>query len=108
MTNYISFVGYFDVLPNEQQLTKKYKRETRINDRDDIEDTGYLLDVKYQSIGGKDSLTVYLADLGDNIGHLVADCSAGGWCDSAFVRIQNGEPVKSELNFNPNPVEQVI
>jgi len=94
--NYISFVGFFDKLPNEQELENQLQQ-------------GLFADLPQKCIGGQDSLSIYLTDLGNGIGYLVADCPAGGWEDAAFVTLSNdGQPVKSEDNWNPNPVPQAI
>lgn len=72
---------------------------------------GFRDNLEYGVIGGQDSLTVWLAKLSENpfMGHLVADCPQGGWVESMWVLLDNeGNPVKAEGNFNPNPVPQVI
>ncbi len=72
---------------------------------------GFREGLLYKVIGRQDSLTVYLAEYPYNecIGHLVADCPQGNWVDSMWVKLDNeGNPVKAEENFNPNPVPQVI
>lgn len=102
---YISFVGHFDELPNQSELLEKYPVK--------IADDGYIdpfrPSLTYIQIDQVDSLYIYLAKISDGIGHIVADCSAGGWTDDAFIALdENDNPVKSPANYNPNPVEQLV
>lgn len=114
---YISFVGSFDELPNLDELQTQYPERidywTELDyDYQDVEcsaPTGFRNGLSYYSIGGQDSVTVYLAKIDDKIGHLVADCPAAGWVEECFCYLnEDGEPVKSGDDFNPNPIEQII
>ena len=110
---YISFVGSFDELSNLEELQTQYREQFDVwTDNEDVEFSeprGFRNGLSYSSIGGQDSVTVYLAKVTDTIGHLVVDCPAGGWVEECFCHInEDGEPVKSGDNFNPNPIEQII
>lgn len=116
-TAYISFCGTFNVPPNAKSLAMQFPMQyeevfqgTDSNGDDCYKDvsTGFRSGISYESIDGKDSLTVYLAKIDDSTGHLVASCPAGGWADETFVFLgQSGHPIKSAGNYNPNPVEQL-
>lgn len=70
---------------------------------------GFRDGLKYEAIGGVDNFTIYLATINASIGHLVASCPSAGWVDDCFVYLdESGHPIKSEENFNPNPVEQLL
>lgn len=116
-TQYISFCGTFYVPQNANDLSSQFPlqyneifegTDSLGDDRYREVSTGFRDGLNYEAIDGKDSLTVYLAKLSGNIGHLVASCPAGGWADETFVFLDEHEqPVKSADNFNPNPVEQL-
>jgi len=98
-TRYISFCGTFEVPFNADALSAQFPLQY---------DTAFRDGLSYEAIDGKDSLTVYLAKVDHNTGHLVASCPAGGWEDETFVFLDNeGSPVKSAENFNLNPVRQL-
>lgn len=114
---YISFVGFFPEVSESKLLQSTYPlqyeevfegRDSHGDDRFRDVSTGFRAGLKYDAIDGKDSLTVFLAKVDDNTGHLVASCPEGGWADECFVYLdESGDPKKSEDNFNPNPVEQL-
>ena len=114
---YISFVGFFDE-PSDPELKTRYPMtfqeiyegtDSHGDERYRSVSCGFREGLKYECIGGVDSLTAYLATISDGIGHLVADCPQGGWVDDCFVYLDdNGQPIKSEENYNPNPVEQLL
>ena len=116
-TQYISFCGTFNVPENVDALAAQFPIEyyeiyegtdSHGKERYREVSTGFRSGLSYEAIDGKDSLTVYLAKVSGNIGHLVASCPAGGWADETFVFVdEHGRPVKSAENFNPNPVEQL-
>lgn len=116
-TQYISFCGTFDVPENADDLAAQFPMQydevfegtdSLGDDRYRDVSTGFRDGLSYDAIDGKDSLTVYLAKVSDNIGHLVASCPAGGWADETFVFLdEGGTPMKSAENFNPNPIEQL-
>lgn len=116
-TQYVSFCGTFEVPENNNELSKKFPlqyeeifegTDSLGEDRYREVSTGFRDGLTYETINGKDSLTVYLAKIDDSTGHLVASCRAGGWADETFVFLnEHGKPVKSANNFNPNPVEQL-
>lgn len=118
MTKYISFCGTFDVPENSAALYDRFPLQYREifegtdshgEDRYREVSTGFCDGLKYVVIDGENSLTVYLATVTNNIGHLVASCPAGGWADETFVFLdESGNPVKSEENFNYNPVRQLL
>lgn len=96
-TKYVSFCGTF-LVPEIKESEFAFE-----------EGSCFLEGYAYKQIGGQDSLTVFLTEVADGIGHLVADCPANGWQDSTFVLLdEENLPIKSEDNFNPNPVPQVI
>lgn len=105
MTTYISFIGFLET-PSESDLltlNRVYPPNHKCR--------GFRENLQYKEIGGKDSLTIELAVIPGHahIGHLVADCTPGGWVSDTFVMLdENGDPIKSPENFNPNPVEQII
>ena len=122
MTTYISFVGFLET-PTEDSISilnrvyppalSEVLEGYNSHDEPVYKDynEGFRAGLEYKEIGGKDSLTIYLAKLSaaPGIGHLVADCTPGGWVSDTFVNLdENGEPIKAAENFNPNPVEQVI
>ena len=114
---YISFVGFIQEPENIETLQYTYlmgMQEVFLGENSHQEEvydwkpTGFRDGLKYEVIGGQDSLTVYLATIDQNTGHLVADCPEGGWVNDCFCVLDaEGNPVK-ENQFNPNPVEQVI
>ena len=116
-TQYISFCGAFNVPENADALAVQFPlqydevfegTDSHGDDRYRDVSTGFRDGLSYASIDGKDSLTVYLAKIDDNVGHLVASCPAAGWADETFVFLdERGNPVKSAENFNPHPVEQL-
>lgn len=116
-TQYISFCGTFNVPANANELAKLFPiqydeifegTDSHGDDRYRDVSTGFRNGLNYETIDGKDSLTVYLAKIDDSTGHLVASCPAGGWADETFVFLdEGGNPVKSAENFNPNPIEQL-
>lgn len=116
-TQYISFCGTFNVPGNADILSAQFPQQydeifegtdSHGDDRYREVSTGFRDGLGYEAIDGKDSLTVYLAKVSGNIGHLVASCPAGGWADETFVFLdESGKPVKAAENFNPNPVEQL-
>lgn len=100
-TCYISFCGFFDVpdINFDTQFPKIPEESAR----------GFRKGLKYEQHEVRDSLTVYLAEIDEQFGHLVADCPNGNWVDSCFVFLdKNGNPIKSDKNFNPNPVPQLL
>ena len=124
---YVSFVGFLVLPSNNQQLEKEYPKiknyyepnplygeecEEWYDESREIWTTQYVQEkefrqgLEYQSLDGKDSLTVYLAIIDHKTGHLVADC--GGWSTGTFVVLENGRPKKSQNNYNPNPIEQLV
>lgn len=115
---YISFVGFIQEPTNHAELSEQYPQQfhERYLGEDSLGDfvynhvgEGFRDGLEYSVIGGENSLTVWLAVVSDGIGHLVADCPAGGWVDECFcVLDSDGKPLKSEDNYNPNPVPQVI
>jgi hypothetical protein len=129
---YISFCGEFQVPSNCEELKAKHPKtfgfeevlvRNRYNEIDDdgrqveIDDDFYRKEryeneyregLDYEYIDGKDSLSVYLAVIDNNVGHLVADCTAGGWVSSTFVVLEDGKPKRPVSNFNPNPVRQLV
>lgn len=117
-TRYISFCGVFSVPENFKRLEAAYPlqydeifegTDSHGDDRYREVSTGFRDGLNYEAIDGQDSLTVYLARIDGNTGHLVASCPAGGWADETFVFLdESGAPVKSEDNFNPNPVRQLV
>lgn len=116
-TAYISFCGTFNVPANADELSSQFRiqydeifdgTDSHGNDRYRDVSIGFRDGLTYEAIDGKDSLTVYLAKVSDEIGHLVASCPEGGWADETFVFLDEaGIPVKSADNFNPSPVEQL-
>ena len=130
-STYISFVGTVLLPTNVEELKSKYSvatyqedvlvRNREIGYDDDnnqveidndywsteTKETGFRNDLEYKAVDGKDSLTVYIAKINDKIGHLVADCPAGGWVESCFVQLENGNLKKATENTNPNPVRQL-
>jgi len=116
-TQYISFCGTFNVPANANELATQFPiqyaeifegTDSHGDDRYRDVSTGFRDGLNYEVIDGKDSLTVYLAKIDDNTGHLVASCPAGGWADETFVFLDRQDNlVKSSENFNPNPVEQL-
>lgn len=63
----------------------------------------------YSQIDYRDSLTIYLARINEQIGHLVADCPEGGWVEECFVYLDSdGNPIKDDDNWNPNPIPQLL
>jgi len=123
MATYISFVGFLEtpfdrsikVLdriypPNISEVFQGYDSHGEPFYQNYNE--GFRAKLEYKEIAHKDSLTIYLAVVPGTkptIGHLVADCTPGGWVSDTFVMLdENGEPIKAADNFNPNPVEQVI
>lgn len=130
-STYISFVGTVLLPTNVEELKSKYSvatyqedvlvRNREIgwdNDNNQIEidsdywstetkETGFRTDLDYNDVDGKDSLTIYIAVIDSNTGHLVADCPAGNWVESCFVQLENGNLKKATENTNPNPVRQL-
>jgi hypothetical protein len=122
MATYISFIGFLetptesDLLtlsriypPNISEVLQGYDSHDEPVYRDYNE--GFRTGLEYKEIGGKDSLTIYLAVVPgyNHIGHLVADCTPGGWVSDTFVMLdENSQPIKAAENFNPNPVEQLL
>lgn len=116
-TQYISFCGTFNVPASSNELAARFPiqydeifegTDSHGDDRYRDVSTGFRDGLNYETIDGKDSLTVYLAKIDDKTGHLVASCPAGGWADETFVFLdEGGNPVKSAENFNPNPIEQL-
>ena len=123
---YISFIGFLET-PSEDSISilnrvyppvisevlEGYNNHDEPVYRDYNEGfrTGLEYKEKYKEIGGKDSLTIYLAVVPgyNHIGHLVADCTPGGWVSDTFVMLdENSQPIKAAENFNPNPIGQVI
>tara|TARA_R110000787_G_scaffold285367_1_gene400802 strand:+ start:604 stop:1002 length:399 start_codon:yes stop_codon:yes gene_type:complete len=126
---YISFVGQVLLPENIEELNSKYSVETYTeeilvrnretgydedNNKVEIdndywstkkEKTGFRNDLDYNDVDGKDSLTVYIAVIDSNTGHLVADCPAGNWTESCFVQLQNGNLKK--VTGNTNPISQL-
>lgn len=117
MKKYISFCGTFNV-PENSDLETRYPMtfSETFEGTDSLGDhiyrevsNGFRQGLQYETIDGRDSLTVYLAKVSNDIGHLVADCPAGGWVDEAFVHLDaSGNPIKSQDNWNPNPVPQLV
>lgn len=132
-TRYVSFVGFLVLPSNNDQLEKKYPNNTYSYEESYWEVTGEEYDeereewydteeeftriitgeeefknLEYSIIDSQDSLTVYLSIIDEKTGHLVADCPAGGWSTGTFVVLENGTPKKSENNYNPNPVRQLV
>jgi hypothetical protein len=98
-TQYISFCGAFVLPSNTDELQETYQ----------VDESGFCESLVYEAIGGKDSVTVFLSKINNNTGHLVASCPDGNWADECFICLDNnGEPIKAEGNFNPNPVAQII
>ncbi len=125
VAKYISFCGFFEepsLSQNNWEETlnlfypEQFREEYLGTDSHGDEcyreiGCGFREGLSYEVIGGQDSLTVYLAKTSENpfVGHLVADCPQGNWVDSMWVKLdEEGNPVKAEENFNPNPVPQVI
>ena len=122
MATYISFVGLLETPTESDLLTLNRVYPENISEVFQGYDTngdpvyrdyneGIRPGLNYREIGFKDSLTIYLAVIPGyaHVGHLVADCTPGGWVSDTFVMLdENGEPIKAADNFNPNPVEQVI
>ncbi len=122
MATYISFVGFLET-PDEKSIESLNRIYPPVisevlegyNNHDEPVYKGYnegfRTGLEYKEIGGKDSLTIYLAAIPGytHVRHLVADCTPGGWVHDTFVMLdENGEPIKAAENFNPNPIEQVI
>lgn len=116
-TIYLSFCGQFFIPQNLQELEAKFPpmtgtHEVWNNQIEEWENEEYESDERhdlyYNQIDGKDSITVFLAVIDENTGHLVVDCSAGGWTESSFIVLENGEPKRPQSNFNPNPVRQLV
>lgn len=117
MATYISFCGTFNVPQNADNLSSQFPLQydeifegvdSHGDERYREVSTGFRDGLTYEVIDGKDSLTVYLAKVSANIGHLVASCPAGGWADETFVFLDGGgNPIKSAENFNQNPIEQL-
>jgi hypothetical protein len=114
---YVSFLGTFNVPNNSEELHARFalQWEEVFEGRDSAGDdiyrdvtTGFRENLSYQAIGGKDSLTVYLATIDAHTAHLVASCPQGGWSEETFVFLENGNPVKAADDFNPNPIEQLL
>lgn len=118
MTKYISFCGTFETPENIDALLAQFKSQyEEVFEGTDSHGnhyyreipTGFRDGLNYNIIGGKDSLTVYIAKIDDNTEHLVADCPEAGWVEETFVQLDEyGNPVKSPNNYNPNPFEQLI
>ena len=111
---YISFTGEFlePLYPYEKKglVMETYTQEEEWgNQIMEVEiETGFFTGLKYDQIGQKDSLTIFLAKVEGNIGHLVADCPAGGWVEETFVFLDtNGMPIYAS-DFNPNPIPRVL
>lgn len=122
MATYISFIGFLET-PSEDSISilnrvyppviSEVLEGYNSHDEPVYKDynEGFRAGLEYTEIGGKDSLTIYLAVVPGytHVGHLVADCTPGGWVSDTFVMLdENGEPIKAAENFNPNPIEQVI
>ena len=120
MNKYISFVGTFDVPKIASELYSKFPMKYyQINEGENShgEETitdmpeGFLEGLEYESVHSElDGIDLYLAKVPlpnlEIVGHLVVWCVAGGWNVETFCFIKDGLPVKSENNFNPNPVPQ--
>lgn len=119
MITYISFCGNIST-PNKpimDKLSQKFTLQeheifegidTRGEERYRYRSAGFRDGLNYEYIGGKDSLSVYVARINGGVGHLVADCQDGGWSEETFCYLDlDGNPIKAN-NFNPNPVPQAI
>jgi hypothetical protein len=97
MKKYISFLGFIQSPSNLETLEKQYP----------LSEDGFCAALKYEQIDQKDSLLIFLAKIDINTGHLVADFPDQR-NESAFVLLnKDGMPLKSNDNFNPNPVPQL-
>lgn len=117
---YIAFVGFFkEVEPSivanlnvqyPELFSQEYLGKNSFGDgvfQDNL--AGYRGLLQYEQIDYRDSLTIYLARINEQIGHLVADCPEGGWVEECFVYLDSdGMPIKSDGNWNPNPIPQLL
>lgn len=104
-TRYISFCG--ELVTPDTNETATLEKDFPLIDGGQGGRTG----MQYDHIDGQDQLSIYLAKVPflQNIGHLVADCPAGGWYEETFCILDaEGNPVKSADNLNPNPVPQLL
>jgi len=116
-TIYISFCGEFIIPTNVEALNKKYLRiENGVQEyynvnTGDIEVEAYYEEFRkeldYKEIDKENSLTVYLAKINKNTGHLVAELPNAD-SESTFVVLENEEVKRPTGNFNPNPVRQLL
>ena len=111
-TQYISSVGTFNVPENHSALDQNFPMgyQEIFEGIDSLGDEcyrevprGFREGLKYEAIDSNDWITVYLAVIDNQTGHLVADCLAGGWADEAFVILEHGHPVKAADNSQPKP-----
>lgn len=119
MTKYLSFTGTFNVPTNHEELNNQfpmtyYQVSMGVNSHDIevIEDReqGFRSGLIYNSLDSNlDGINLYVANIDENIGHLVVQCLNGGWNEETFCFVdQVGHPIHAEDNFNANPVLQSI
>lgn len=113
MATYISFIGFLETPTESEFLTLNRVYPPNISEVFEGNDShgepvyknyneGFRGGLKYKEIGGKNSLTIYLAVIPGyaHVGHLVADCTPGGWVSDTFVMLdENGDPIKAAENF---------
>ena len=96
---YVSFYGFVETPENVSFLQEKHPFK---------EPGESFRNFSYECISGRDIMAIYLAIVGNGVGHLVASCLAGGWEEETFCILdEHGKPKKAKANFNPNTIEQL-
>jgi hypothetical protein len=112
MTRYISFIGYFEVPNNIEELNSSFPMDLRTicvgtdeNGNSILENkpTGFLQNFEYNSIPSDvDEVCLFLTSITETIGHLVAECVGGNWTNETFCLLDaTGNPIE---NFDSNPI----